>query len=171
VLDSGVVWGGPKREGKMVKGEWLPTPLPPLQGFRMLTLPHTNLTPHVAPAPPHPPTPHTPGCVYHVSPISHLVTHIHTPSLPPSAALQGDSVTVLDALMFKRGMAVRSLSHLYQKAQLQLMKFEHVDMQYIPRWGALGAGCMCGVLGDEGLRGAEMRSVCDLQTNTDCRQD
>lgn len=53
-------------------------------------------------------------------------------------------MTVLDALMFKRGMAVRSLSQLYQKAQLQLMKFEHVDMQYIPRWVAdtwLGGVC------------------------------
>jgi hypothetical protein len=49
--------------------------------------------------------------------------------------LQGDSALVLDALMYRRGISSKEISVSYHKATLLLAAFEHVDFQYIPRWG------------------------------------
>lgn len=56
--------------------------------------------------------------------------------------MQSDSTIVLDALMYKRGISNREITTLFHKATLLLVKFDHVDLQYIPRceaWGACGA--------------------------------
>lgn len=64
---------------------------------------------------------------------------------PLLATQQGDSVAVLDSLTHKQGAKQRALVPLYQKAQLAMLRFEHVDVQYIPRL-VRGGGCV-GVLG------------------------
>jgi hypothetical protein len=48
--------------------------------------------------------------------------------------LQGDSVAVVDGLIVRNtGARQRSLAAFHNKTQLALLKFEHVDIQYIPR--------------------------------------
>jgi hypothetical protein len=44
---------------------------------------------------------------------------------------------VIDALLFKRPV-VSSLKTFHAKTQLALLKFQHVDIQYIPRWAMVG---------------------------------
>jgi hypothetical protein len=53
-----------------------------------------------------------------------------------ASRLQGDSALVLDALMYRRGISSKELAVAYHKASQLLAGFEHVDFQFIPRWGS-----------------------------------
>ncbi len=63
----------------------------------------------------------------------------HQPLAAPAPARiltltrQGDSAVVLDAIMFRRGLGNKELAMLYHKATQLLMRFQHVDFQYVPR--------------------------------------
>eukprot|EP00879_Flechtneria_rotunda_P004463 GHRR01004716.1.p1 GENE.GHRR01004716.1~~GHRR01004716.1.p1 ORF type:complete len:552 (+),score=217.10 GHRR01004716.1:420-2075(+) len=48
-------------------------------------------------------------------------------------AVQGDSSAVLEAVMFRRGIATKEMSVAYQKAAKLLACFDHVDFQLVPR--------------------------------------
>jgi hypothetical protein len=69
------------------------------------------------------------------SPVHGLVLTVKLCGILVSGALQGDSTIVLDAMMFRRGMASRELYLQYHKASQLLMCFQHVDFQYIARSG------------------------------------
>jgi hypothetical protein len=63
---------------------------------------------------------------------------------------------VIDALLFKRQVS-KSLKTFHAKTQLALLKFEHVDVQFVPRW--VRAAASGSAEGDAGAVGDSVASV------------